>query len=1039
MMGRKLDVSKLTEEEAEHVLQVVQRDMQLRKSEEERLSELKQKLDQEESRCVLLSRQRGFNERCCIRCCSSFTFLLKPRRRCLDCCYNVCKRCCSYSEPDKSWICFACEKSRLLKTQSLEWFYNNVRRRFKRFGSAKVLKMLYRRHIGEQESQAELTEGSTYAESVSPEDSVYESDSTFYKHSEERSMAESISVALRVAKEAIDEAITKAESQPENQKKLNEACYLRDNRGELIEELTTLIVQTIICRKRDLSEMQPKCNLESPPDQNSNKPHSALSILTEEMLAQQDKAEQSPMLCTQGPVPTVPGRSKSVDWMENSCTSSVLQSPDGNWFALQSAQPSRLSLPNNRENLMFSALEKESSVISAYDGMASDAESDTEATWTAAWLEYHCKMSSNTAFENHEPAGKNVADQTRNDPAAEIHKANPLLKRKVLQEHRRSYSQCPNTTDTNINLDGTDSSEDAVQDNRVKRTRRRNLSKREYAEGNVSRESAGEETSLSEPQVYGRMLLDILLKCQSRRQAVSEFLSTNAYTPESLTPDVLKSGTITPGSPTPDVVDTDPNIETHVLTGSSDDQLEYKLRDLASSISNELDADWMETSDCECSAEMEINNPEIVQPREETPENPEPVEEDEIKSDGGDITSEDMESVSLENSYKMNHLQDIDVQERTVKSNDGETERSVGIPQQDDCEQSEEQVRERNSIQYEEQKTPEESGNTQNVDRQEYEVEDLKPESRDHLENELAIAKEERVDVYNHNLLQNGNEEYERMIGIVVKALDDMENEIDAHLSDARSETSDVANEKKCETVEEQTDKTNTTQNNQMDHAERTTEDKQALQDGVVDEESTEEQICEVKEQCNDHVIREDVEVALSGQNEFLSPEEIYKKYSAASLRSITTEVLKVLNATEDLIQSSMDLGESEYQDQPALPPAQRKRLDEQLIRLEENVYVAASAVFGLEAELGDLEECARSISGETTEGELVHLEEQVASAAAQVQQSELQVTDIAARIAALKNAGLNVAPQTRFAKSQTIETSRQQRRRLPVPPVKGV
>lgn len=55
-------------------------------------------------------------------------------------------------------------------------------------------------------------------------------------------------------------------------------------------------------------------------------------------------------------------------------------------------------------------------------------------------------------------------------------------------------------------------------------------------------------------------------------------------------------------------------------------------------------------------------------------------------------------------------------------------------------------------------------------------------------------------------------------------------------------------------------------------------------------------------------------------------------------------------------------------------------------------VYVAAGTVYGLEAELGDLEECARSIGGSTTERELAHLEDQVASAAAQVQQSELQV-----------------------------------------------
>lgn len=36
-MGRKLDLSGLTDNEAEHVLEVVKRDMKLRKKEEERL------------------------------------------------------------------------------------------------------------------------------------------------------------------------------------------------------------------------------------------------------------------------------------------------------------------------------------------------------------------------------------------------------------------------------------------------------------------------------------------------------------------------------------------------------------------------------------------------------------------------------------------------------------------------------------------------------------------------------------------------------------------------------------------------------------------------------------------------------------------------------------------------------------------------------------------------------------------------------------------------------------------------------------------
>ena len=59
-------------------------------------------------------------------------------------------------------------------------------------------------------------------------------------------------------------------------------------------------------------------------------------------------------------------------------------------------------------------------------------------------------------------------------------------------------------------------------------------------------------------------------------------------------------------------------------------------------------------------------------------------------------------------------------------------------------------------------------------------------------------------------------------------------------------------------------------------------------------------------------------------------------------------------------------------------------------VRLQ--VYLAAGAVYGLEGELGDLEDCARSINSGTSDRDLAFLEDQVATAAAQVQQSELQV-----------------------------------------------
>lgn len=116
-------------------------------------------------------------------------------------------------------------------------------------------------------------------------------------------------------------------------------------------------------------------------------------------------------------------------------------------------------------------------------------------------------------------------------------------------------------------------------------------------------------------------------------------------------------------------------------------------------------------------------------------------------------------------------------------------------------------------------------------------------------------------------------------------------------------------------------------------------------------------------------------------------------------------------------------------------------------------VYLTAGAVYGLEGTLGDLEQCARSISSCTSDTELAFLEDQVATAAAQVQQSELQVplrespswfhaalrrgshrpvvcappslppcwlvqvSNIEARISALKTAGLNVTACNRFSK----------------------
>ncbi|GCB69322.1 hypothetical protein scyTo_0001033 [Scyliorhinus torazame] len=144
-MARKLDLSKLTEDEAQHVLQVVQRDLDLRKQEEDRLGELRSKIEEETAKRKFLTKQAKFNEGHCIHCLEPFQFLVNSKRRCLDCCLYTCKSCSKFNKKEYGWVCDSCRVARIVNTGSLDWFYNHVRSRFKNFGSAKVMHSLHKR------------------------------------------------------------------------------------------------------------------------------------------------------------------------------------------------------------------------------------------------------------------------------------------------------------------------------------------------------------------------------------------------------------------------------------------------------------------------------------------------------------------------------------------------------------------------------------------------------------------------------------------------------------------------------------------------------------------------------------------------------------------------------------------------------------------------------------------------------------------------------------------------------------------------------
>ncbi|XP_007517888.1 rab effector MyRIP isoform X2 [Erinaceus europaeus] len=811
-MGRKLDLSSLTDDETEHVLQVVQRDFNLRKKEEERLSEMKQKLDEEGSKCSILSKHQKFVEHCCMRCCSPFTFLVNTKRCCGDCKFNVCKNCCSYQKHEKVWICCVCQQARLLRTQSLEWFYNNVKSRFKRFGSAKVLKNLYRKHRLESGACCDVLGGNFFDANLENEGSISGSDSTFYRHSEGHSMMDTLAVALRVAEEAIEEAISKAEAFGDSLDKQNEASYLRGHKEELTEELATTILQKIIRKQKNKSEQQVEEEPEWPQAQSCGmkvtekgntaspggrctptslwQPQSAFSLTGEDALKTPTLATASRQQRAGGQPrkeeSALPGW-KSVDKLDETNHSLVLRSPDGNWVALKddALGPSRLLAKPKTGT--FQALEAASRVVSAYEEIGSDSEGDFD------WSE----------------ALSTLCPQPRGPPRH----LQPLPAQAQGLDQGPSAASASSVLSPNPEAMCSDS---------------------ETSSASSSRE-ASHRARLS------------WLQRKAPRNPSAEKMHLQAELDVNFNPQ--------PGS--------------------------------------------RETSD---SSEPE-----------EAPDSPDRRARRWRRARGG--TAEPGEELASPDAHP------LELDPRQVLDDDlSET--------------------------------------------------DISNETQHHWTS--AGTTEEKV--------------RNRLYELALKM-----------------------SEKETSSGEDQEYETKTESENQ----------KESL--------SSEDNVQSVQE-------------------------ELKKKYSAVSLCNISTEVLKVINATEELIAESSGPWES-----PSVHPEKEKgtfplgtdqvRLDEQLTSLEENVYLTAGTVYGLEGQLNELEDAARCIHSGTAETELAELEDQVATAAAQVHHAELQISDIESRISALTMAGLNIAPCVRLTRRrdqklrsqvQTIITSRQQRRKLPTPPVKA-
>ncbi|KAI4809883.1 hypothetical protein KUCAC02_018739, partial [Chaenocephalus aceratus] len=822
--------------------------------------------------------------------------------------------CRVYSKRDKTWLCSACQKSRLLKTQSLEWFYTNVKTRFKRFGSAKVLKTLYRKHLAEHSTLSELTEGSGYEESICNEGSISGSDSAFYRQIEEHSMAETLTVALRVAEEAIDEAISKAEFDTASQEKQNEALYLREHRGQLVEELSKTIVQKIITSSS--IEHQPGLW----------RSHSAFSLMDDNP-AGRIQNTQTLKKKEGGTLPTW----KSVDRLDNAAVSSVLKSPDGNWVALQSAQLSRPGLLTKRKSPFFSALEREAEVVSAYEGVSSDNETKSDSSWGGVLQEIHRKMAdSNFNLQDGIPFQlPGSRDELFSDSEGERKPRSllALFKRKVPAEIRKPASS------RRTSIIDFDDLESDITGSGANQTEQELTAQPQFSQSS-SREEEGEEAE----DGGARDASDDEHREEERQESEDGYEEDEGLWRMEIDPE---EGRTEEGD--------DEEMESRLYR-----LVAHSRRTYFSSTDDDLD--------------------KVGQSDEDKDEDVE-EEKDELDRVG---RGEEAEAAMAEETLWKMQQEHLDVQNTRLRDL-ASLER---VPAEDICDEKVEVL--------EEEAVKKAQGS----------------ERRQEMEFETVIQAEKTEEVLNKEKVQQVDEK-----DSAVDARSTKVSEETGKVSQSRGDVKgneqiggDISRKKESEDAtggsENEGEDTDVQEGHVNAAMEETPEVRQTCERIEVGHEEQGGRRGAVLEEGTTIETQEDREEqsSTSSPHGLLSPEEIqngsdlelYKtiqfistlleqRYSAVSLRSITTEVLKVLNATEELLLLQGGGGDGPPPCTPLPPHTDPKKLDQQFSRLEEN------------AELGDLEEVARSVCSDTPGLELSFLEEQVASAAARVQQSELQ------------------------------------------------
>ncbi|CAF3685237.1 unnamed protein product [Rotaria sp. Silwood1] len=144
-LSRSSELLTLNNDEIKRIMSVIERDFKLREKEYERIQELKNVIQQEHERVECLAMSTEFNHERCIRCYKLFKIFFNPKELCSECKLYVCHKCATYNKQSKTWICKICLKLKELECLTGDWFYLEIAKKYKRCGSAKVVRELHKR------------------------------------------------------------------------------------------------------------------------------------------------------------------------------------------------------------------------------------------------------------------------------------------------------------------------------------------------------------------------------------------------------------------------------------------------------------------------------------------------------------------------------------------------------------------------------------------------------------------------------------------------------------------------------------------------------------------------------------------------------------------------------------------------------------------------------------------------------------------------------------------------------------------------------